>query len=127
MEPAAPRGNLPTFQPLFSQIPALVWTTDPDMRFTSCDGAMLRGTGFSANEAIGLTLSQWLQSDDPELPPVRAHRRALNGEAAGYTSDWNGRLLHVRVEPLKDSSGAVSGAIAVALDVTERKPLEEAF
>src|SRR5579862_4649328 len=127
MEPSPGRQHLHTFRPDFSQVPALIWSADRDLRFTFCDGAALRGTGFSANEAVGLTLPQWLQSEDPELPPVRAHRLALEGSVGTYASDWNGRLFHVRVEPLRDPSGAVSGTIAVAVDVSERKKIDEAF
>jgi len=110
-----------------AQVPALVWTTDRDLRFTFCEGGALKGTGYSAHEAVGLTFFQYLQSDDRELPPLRTHLRALEGEAGSYTNDWNGRLFHVRVEPLVDPSGAISGTIAVAVDVTERKEIEEEF
>jgi PAS domain S-box-containing protein len=76
---------------------------------------------------VGLTLSQYLQSEDPTLPPIRVHRQALEGKTGSYTSEWNGRLFHSHVEPLKDSSGALVGTIGLAVDVTERREMEEAF
>jgi PAS domain S-box-containing protein len=109
-----------------AQIPALLWTLDRELRFTFSDGAVLESMGHSANEAVGLSLPQWLQSDDPDLPPVRVHRRALLGEPGSYTYEWNGRLFHVRVEPLRDPSGTIMGTISLAVDVTERKEIDEA-
>jgi PAS domain S-box-containing protein len=126
MEPGPGPRNLPTFRPLVAQIPALIWTTDTELRFTSSDGAVLQGMGHSAHEAVGMSLPQWLQSDDPDLPPVRVSRRALLGEPGSYTYEWNGRLFHVRIEPLRDPSGTITGTIALAADVTDMKEIDEA-
>ncbi len=99
--------------------PALLWTTDHDLRFTS--GPAPRDEG----PLPGGSVVDFYGAADWEAPPVKAHRRALAGESAEFEHRWQGRLLRCHVEPLRDAFGRVSGTIGVAFDMTERRAAEE--
>ena len=106
---------------MVEQMPAVLWTTDAELRFTSSLGAGLAGLGLRPNQAMGTTLHEYFSTDDDEFPPIAAHRRALGGDTATYEIEWSGRAFHSHVEPLRDVEGHIVGTIGVALDVTEGK------
>jgi diguanylate cyclase (GGDEF)-like protein/PAS domain S-box-containing protein len=106
---------------LMEQMPAVMWTMDRDLRFTSSVGAGLAGLGLEPNQVVGMSVYEYFGTDDPEFPPVAAHREALSGEAVTYNLDWEGQSFQSHVEPLRDAEGVVVGVIGVALDVTEMR------
>jgi PAS domain S-box-containing protein len=106
------------------QIPAILWTTDLDMRVTSSQGAGLRWLGLHQNELVGVLLSDYFK-DRPE--DVAYHRMALGGESVQRSSEWRGRHFESVFEPLLDSDDKVAGMIAIAFDVTDRRRSEEAL
>jgi PAS domain S-box-containing protein len=109
------------------QVPAVLWTTDQELRFTSSGGAGLKGLGLKPGETVGVTLFEYFRTDDPEFEPIAAHRRALAGEPVSYDFEWRGNVYEVLVEPLRDRGGGVIGCIGLALDITERKGRERAL
>src|SRR3990172_3880290 len=109
---------------MVEQMPAVLWTIDTELRFTSSSGAALAGLGLQPNQVLGMTLHEYFGSDDDEFPPIAAHRRALGGEMGTYEFEWAERAFHSHIEPLRDGEGRVIGAIGVALDVTEGKRTE---
>lgn len=109
---------------LLEQTPALLWTTDQNLCFTSGVGAALKGLNLEPNSLTGVSLADFFQSSDPDFPPLAAHRRALAGESVTYSSDWAGLTYHAHVEPLYDAAGKIIGVTGVALDVTERRAAE---
>jgi PAS domain S-box-containing protein len=110
---------------LLDQMPGFLWTVDRELRFTSSLGAALRALGLQPNQVVGMTLFEYFDSDDPDLLPIAAHRRALEGKESEYEFSWGDRKYRCHVEPFRDESGAVSGAIGVAFDMTEAKQAEE--
>ncbi len=102
------------------QAPFILWTLDTDLRFTSSLGSGLAAIGLRPNQIQGLTLQQFAQSDDPDMPLVASHRRALQGESSRFEQEWAGRIFDVHVEPLRPQDGPILGVLGVALDVTER-------
>ena len=102
------------------QAPFILWTLDPGLRFTSSVGSGLRSLGLKPNQVVGMTLAEFAQTDDPDLPLIAAHRRALRGETARFEQEWQGRIFDVHVEPLRRQDGPILGVFGVALDVTER-------
>ncbi len=109
------------------QMPAVLWSTDRDLRFTSSLGAGLTALGMEPNQIVGMTLQEYLGSEDPEYAPIVAHRRALEGESGAYEQNWQNRRLESHVMPLRDADGKIAGALGVALDVTERMWAEGAL
>jgi diguanylate cyclase (GGDEF)-like protein/PAS domain S-box-containing protein len=110
---------------LTEQMPAIVWSTDADLRFTSCLGAGLEGLDLRPREQTCRSLFEYFATDDAEFLPIAAHRRALMGEAVHFEVTWSGRAFAAHVEPLRDAGGAVAGTIGVALDISEQRRAEE--
>ena len=109
---------------MMEKMPAVLWTTDKELRFTSEMGAGLEKLGRSG-EMTGKTLFEYFQTDDPEFTPIRAHRRALQGEPATYELDWQNLIFETHVQPFHGSDGELLGVIGVALDITDRKHLAD--
>ena len=105
---------------VLEQVPAVVWSTDRELTFTSASGSALEAFGDASDGIVGLTLAELFGTDDPDFPAIEAHRQALAGETISYEQNWNGRRFETRVEPMRDASGAVVGTVGVALDVTDR-------
>ncbi|HEX2224113.1 MAG TPA: diguanylate cyclase, partial [Thermoanaerobaculia bacterium] len=112
---------------LMEQMPALVWTTDRDLRFTSGLGAGLAAFGLDPEGLPGVSLYAYYQTEDPDYLPIRAHLLALTGESVSFEQEWAGRLFQTRVEPLREADGRINGCIGIAVDVTERKEAAEAL
>ena len=110
---------------LTEKMPAIVWSTDVELRVTSCLGAGLEGLDLRPNEQTCRSLFEYFATDDADFLPIAAHRRALMGEAVHFESRWRGRSLLAHVEPLRDARGAITGTIGVALDISEQRRAEE--
>ena len=115
-----PRTDVDPSADILAQLPAVVWAVDHRLRFTASTGAALAALGLGSDQVVGRTLAEFFGNDDPEYAPLAAHARALAGEATSYELNWMGRRFETRVEPMHDASGAIVGALAVSLDVTER-------
>ena len=113
------------FQVILEQLPAIVWTTDTELRFTSSQGAGLPQLGLVGGQVVGMPLLEFFETQDPDFLPIHVHRRALQGEAGTYEFTWKGRVWASHVEPLRDESGQPVGTVGVALDITERKRAED--
>ena len=110
---------------LVEQLPAVLWTVDKHLRFTSCVGAGLARLGLKPNEMVGKSLLEYFESADQTFLPISAHRRAVAGESVTFHVEWKGGSYACHVEPLHDAGGEVLGAICMSLDITDRKQLEE--
>jgi PAS domain S-box-containing protein len=111
---------------LVEQMPAVMWSTDLDLRFTSSVGSALAHLGLKPNEAVGKTLFEYFQTQDRTSAPIAAHLRALAGTSVTYAMDWNGRSFDTYVEPLFGQNREIIGTVGLALDVTERRTAEDA-
>jgi len=110
---------------LVEQLPAILWTVDSDLRFTSALGAGLTRVGLHANEIVGRTMAEFFETSDQSFLPIASHRRAVNGEPATFHMQWRGASYACHAEPLRPTDSDSHGAICMALDVTDRKNLEE--
>ncbi len=107
-------------QMLTAQVPAVLWTTDTELRFTSSVGAALPRLGLKPDQVVGMSTYEYLGTDDPEFEPNAAHLKALRGEPAFYTLEWNDAVFECAVEPLHDSDSHITGTVGLALDRTEQ-------
>ena len=108
---------------LSSQVPVILWSTDTNLRFISLSGAGVKDRA-AADSLIGVTLYQYHQSEDPKLPAIDAHHRALKGESVAYSHQHGDHEYQCWVEPLRGVDGSVHGVIGVGIDVTEQKRME---
>jgi two-component system cell cycle sensor histidine kinase/response regulator CckA len=110
---------------LVEQLPAVLWTVDKDLRFTSALGAGLARLRLKPNQLVGKSLLDYFETADQTFLPIAAHRRAVTGEPMTFHVEWKSGSYACHVEPLRDADGQVSGAICMSLDITDRKQLEE--
>jgi PAS domain S-box-containing protein len=111
---------------LIQQMPAVLWTTDSGLRFTSSVGAGLGQMGLKPGQVVGMSLFDYFKTGDAGHPSIAAHRRALAGEHASYVVELGGRAYDSDVQPLYDALGNVVGTIGLAQDITALRRAEEA-
>ncbi|MCE9552999.1 MAG: PAS domain-containing protein [Planctomycetes bacterium] len=107
-------------QEALGQFPGIVWTTDTQSVITSAYGAGLTALGLKPNQTVGMSLAEYFQTDDPHFPVLAAHRRVMLGDLRTMSMQWEGREFETRMQPLRNASGAVTGCLGIAYDVTER-------
>lgn len=118
------RSNETRLRLLTQKVPAILWTTDRDLRFTSATGAALHLLNQQPDQLVGMALDQLFGADDPDCLHVAQHREALAGKPVSYEAPWLGREFHINLEPLKDTHDQIIGTVGAAVDVTDRKRLE---
>ncbi|MBA2364108.1 MAG: PAS domain S-box protein [Chloroflexia bacterium] len=106
-------------QLIVRRMPAILWTVNTQLQFTSSLDAGLALLGLEPDQVVGMALGDVLRT------AVRAHQRALAGEAVSYEAELGDHVFESAVEPLMDE-GQVVGAIGVAVDTTERRQAEDA-
>lgn len=106
---------------LLDQVPALLWTVDLDLVFTSVVGAGLTYHGLNADKLAGDRIEVLLPDNDSRILALEAIERVFRGESERFEVFYNERWLQHHVEPLRTATGAIIGAIGVALDITEIK------
>jgi len=104
--------------------PVVLWAVDSEGRFTLSEGKGLLPLGLKPGEAVGRSVFD-LYADNPEIKG--AVRRALAGESFSTTVSVGHLAYDATYAPIRDSRGAVIGAMGVATDVTERARAEEAL
>jgi PAS domain S-box-containing protein len=109
---------------LADQMPAVLWSVDRNLRFTSSMGAGLAGLDQKPGQNNGVSLYEYFVTEDADFQPIAAHRRALEGKSETYEIEWKGRIFASHVEPLRNTDGSIKGVIGVAFDVTDRKEIQ---
>ena len=110
---------------MIERMPAVLWTTDKELRYTSSMGAGLDSLGVKSGGLTGKTLTEYFETNDPQHPSIAAHWRALAGESLTYELHWQKRIFESHVRPLRGTDGEIIGVIGVALDITDRKHLAD--
>ena len=103
-------------------MPAIVWTTNAEYRFTSLQGAGLENLGTEPH-ALEVDMTAVLGAGETAVTSIAAHERALHGRPSSYTASWKGRVYECSVKPLQVDDEIV-GSIGVAVDVTEHRRAE---
>src|SRR6266542_616128 len=112
---------------LLGSMPVNLWATDHDLKITFNQGGGLEALGYRTSEHVGAKLTDVLGTNDPDFLPLLASMAALRGKSSQYELEWNGRYLEARVEPLVGPGGKIYGTVGLAIDVTERRHLDEAL
>ncbi len=116
-------------QAIIAGSPAAIFTRDPLGRVTSWNPAAEQFYGWSAAEAIGKPLQNLPPGKQAESDELR--RRVMGGE---YILEMelqrqhrDGRLVQISttLTPLKTEQGQITGYLAMASDITQRKVAEK--
>lgn len=97
---------------LLQHLPAVIWTTDTDLRVTSIDGPALDDLSLAPPEVLGRSLYEVRHKGDTG---VTASPRALRGEAVSEDHLWMGRRVVATVEPLIDGGDQIVGTMGIAV------------
>ena len=105
---------------LMEHLPAVVWTTDVDMRLMDIEGLVQPPTKPPNAGQRGQRVEDQFGADDDPRPTVDAHARALQGDVVVYQAHRGGRTYQAHVEPLRGSDNEIVGVIGVAIDITDQ-------
>ena len=107
-------------QIIVSRLPVILWSTGTNLRVTSMIGAGFNAVAERYFEQLNLTVSD-LIGQPPEGVDLAA---ALQGETVSFDTLYGARELRVHIEPLRDTSGAITGTAGIAFDRTEQLSTE---
>ncbi len=107
---------------LLEQTPAVFWTTDTALNLTSARGGCALASRFA--QAIGHPVTHVFNPAD-QMDVETAHLHGLSGQHATLALSWGGRAYEIRVDGCVVGGGTLVGTVGVALDVTERKQIED--
>lgn len=130
--PSRPAPGLPlqaleaAWNAFCDEAPIIHWTTDAEFRFTSAIGPGLAALKLGPDQVVGMTLPAYFGPGEPGELALAMHRQALAGETVTYDIAWMDRFYHCVLKPLRRARGGRPvGCVGVALDITERKKLED--
>ena len=112
---------------LLAQIPAIIWTTDRNLKVLTSQGTGLNELRMKPDQFVGKTLYEIMQADDPTHPAIAGHLNALKGKNYSEAMEWSGHTFQCRIEPFRNNQGEIIGCLGVALDITEKKFAERAL
>lgn len=108
---------------VFRQVPGAAWATDRELRLLWVMGRV-RDERQGSESFVGLTVFEYIGSEDEAHPAVIGHRAALEGRPAQLRYERHGHCYEVLIEPLRSDDGDVIGAVGTAVDVTRRQEAE---
>jgi PAS domain S-box-containing protein len=109
---------------IVNSVPIILFAFDQDGIFTLTEGKGLEQIGRAPGELVGQSIFQ-LCEFVPSL--IAGVRQALIGEECSLTTQFNDAVFDVRLVPTKDDEGRVTGAIGLAVNVTEKHQAEAAL
>lgn len=111
---------------ILDQMPAIVWTTDDELRLTSgMGGGIDRDAAAPLSISAGRSIADLAEQYPSEAFGTEPHRRALQGLASQYDAVLHDHQLHVHLQPLRDSHNHIVGTLGLGFDITARKQAEE--
>lgn len=119
------RADADRLRLVMQQLPGVLWATDRELTCTSVSGAGLAALRLIPDQVIGKSVADQLGRRESGTPLVGASRHALAGHSSSFELTVAERVFQTHMEPLRDGSGDVTGTLGLAMDVTERKRLEE--
>ncbi|NJC95864.1 MAG: PAS domain S-box protein [Anaerolineae bacterium] len=116
------RGNEEQLRTVISNNPVILFVLDRNGIFKLSEGAGLERLGLKPGEVVGQSAFD-LYKDHPDI--VRLLEQTLAGHTSHAVLEVGPVTLDVHYSPIRNGQGAVSGAVGVATDVTERKQIQQ--
>ncbi|OQA55030.1 MAG: sensory histidine kinase AtoS [Euryarchaeota archaeon ADurb.Bin294] len=108
---------------IVDHIPGIVVTTDTNMVVKSIYGEGLINLGLSSNERVGQKIGEVFHQADNAF--LEAYSQALMGIVTTMEVSYKNRRYVLFTSPLRDVTDSITGAIGVAIDITNQKKMEE--
>ena len=105
---------------LVEQAPAVLWTTNTELRVTARSGAGSKSAEMLPELVAGASLLEQFSNQVVSAEAINAHRRALGGEWVSYQVQLPNRCYDAHVEPLQNQMGSIVGVVGLAVDATQR-------
>jgi len=109
---------------IINYAPLVIWVIDQEGILTFSDGKGLEKLGFKPGRAVGKSVFE-LFAENRTIIDIT--QRVLSGEFISHTINFKDVYFEVRYQPMIDAGDHFSGAIGVAIDVTEQTAAEEAL
>jgi diguanylate cyclase (GGDEF)-like protein/PAS domain S-box-containing protein len=106
---------------LMEQVPGLLWTTDRNLRILTHCGSGLAAAKIQKASRQGQDVREFLGVADAHRTPIAEHHAALGGLSSQFEYPWRGRVLEIRIRPLRTSTREIIGCVGTAVDITDRK------
>ena len=111
-------------QAIINYAPLVIWAIDQEGVLTFSEGTGLAKIGFKPGRAIGKSVFEIYAGNRTIIDITH---RVLAGAFISETIKFKDVFFEVRYQPLLDNEGRLSGAIGVAIDVTEKTAAKEAL
>jgi len=118
------KKNEALLQTAIKNIPLIFYMTDPDGTFRLSIGDGLKGLGLKPNQVVGQSVFD-VYRDFPEI--TTSIKKVLTGESVYFETSVSESTFINFVVPYSFSEREFAGLVGVALDITERKKIEEAL
>ena len=112
------------FQQVLNHVPAIIWTTDREMKITGAMGADLRLLHIDPQQIVGKALEEYVRSTGYGDETITSHQQAVEGGSVAFETQWQGRNFEIKVDPLNEPERGIVGTIGVLLDVPQRRALD---
>ncbi|MDQ7785563.1 MAG: response regulator, partial [Desulfomonilaceae bacterium] len=112
----------------------VIWTTDPDLRYTYVSPSVSDMLGYTAEEITAMSLPDTVASEsrerllrslreemDRDAGTPRRRTKAVTEEIEQYHKDGSIRIVEMTVSFLRDASGEVTGILGISRDISERR------
>lgn len=110
---------------VLGQLPAIFYTTDENLVFTTLMGAGLAGIGMKPGQMNGKNIKELIGTNDPNNLALTVHQKALKGQSATFEIEINRKCFKTYVEPLVENLGVIIGTVGVSLDITDARKLDD--
>ena len=129
---AALRESEERFRTIFEQANDFIFTTDLELRITSCNPAVAAAVGYGPEEIVGRSISEFISPGQLELTRAMRAQKLRDGGSTRYEVEVtarSGRLMIWQINsrltfgPL----GTPTGLHAIGRDVTEERQARDAL
>jgi PAS domain S-box-containing protein len=107
-----------------SNAPVVLLLIDTDGAIRFADGRALASLGFTGEQLVGQDIMDVCHD---RQAMGRSLRSALAGQDSASLCEVAGRSFNVRLSPLRDGKGEITGVVGVASDITARRKAEAAL
>ncbi len=108
-----------------SSLDCILYVVDAELRFVLFKGGRLSVLDLVPDQVLGSTLYDLFQTTNPDHPLISPHLQALTGEVVRTETVQKGLTFSVMLSPMKNEQDDIIGVVGLALDITERKEIEE--